>query len=272
VRDSLALQDRCRGVLLGLAAGDRNGGPVRMAVRLAESLAARCGFDADDVLARYVAWWREGAFDTGPVAAGVLARVAVGEAPAAAVENVHRASGGLTAGCNAAHRAAPLAMACELDDAALREAARHEAQLTHYDPAAGEVSAAIVVACRALLCGKPWDAALVAAAASAGHPTTHEALDAAARGPGGRGGFAPEVLRAAVHFVGRARDFGAALDDALAFAGPANYAPVLVGALAGARWGATGVRPADLAHPAVAPIRERIEYVAIALARAWATY
>src|SRR5262245_11108043 len=30
--------DRCRGVLLGLAAGDRNGGPICMAVRLAESL------------------------------------------------------------------------------------------------------------------------------------------------------------------------------------------------------------------------------------------
>jgi hypothetical protein len=90
VRDSFAVQDRCRGVLLGLAAGDRNGGPIRMALRLAESLATRHGFDADDVLARYVAWWREGVFDTGPVAAGVLARVAAGEVPAAAVESVHR--------------------------------------------------------------------------------------------------------------------------------------------------------------------------------------
>ena len=30
--------DRCRGVLIGLAAGDKIGGPSRMAVRLAESL------------------------------------------------------------------------------------------------------------------------------------------------------------------------------------------------------------------------------------------
>lgn len=34
-------KDRCGGVLLGLAAGDRNGGPIQMAVRLAESLVAR---------------------------------------------------------------------------------------------------------------------------------------------------------------------------------------------------------------------------------------
>ena len=71
--------DRARGLLPGLAAGDLNGGPVRMAVRLAESLVARRQFDPDDILARYLDWWREGAFDTGPVAAEVLALVASGK-------------------------------------------------------------------------------------------------------------------------------------------------------------------------------------------------
>lgn len=33
--------DRVRGVLLGLAAGDRNGGPTRLALRLSGSLAER---------------------------------------------------------------------------------------------------------------------------------------------------------------------------------------------------------------------------------------
>ena len=37
--DTTTAEDRCRGVLVGLAAGDRIGGPIRMAVRLAESLA-----------------------------------------------------------------------------------------------------------------------------------------------------------------------------------------------------------------------------------------
>ena len=36
--DITTAEDRCRGVLVGLAAGDKIGGPIRMAVRLAESL------------------------------------------------------------------------------------------------------------------------------------------------------------------------------------------------------------------------------------------
>ena len=63
------IRNRVRGVLLGLAAGDRNGGPIRMAVRLAESLSERWRFDPDDILTRYLAWWRDGAFDTGPTTA-----------------------------------------------------------------------------------------------------------------------------------------------------------------------------------------------------------
>jgi ADP-ribosylglycohydrolase len=49
--------DRVRGILIGLAAGDRNGGPIRMAVHLAESLAEKGRFDAEDVFGRYLAWW-----------------------------------------------------------------------------------------------------------------------------------------------------------------------------------------------------------------------
>jgi hypothetical protein len=36
------IEDRCRGVLIGLAAGGRIGGPIRMALLLAESL-LNCG-------------------------------------------------------------------------------------------------------------------------------------------------------------------------------------------------------------------------------------
>jgi hypothetical protein len=65
--DITAAEDRCRGVLVGLAAGDKIGGPIRMAVRLAESLIACNGFNPSDILERYLTWWQEGAFDTGPV-------------------------------------------------------------------------------------------------------------------------------------------------------------------------------------------------------------
>ena len=46
-------QDRVRGVLLGLAAGDRNRGPMRMAVRLCESLIQLDRYDGDDIFRRY---------------------------------------------------------------------------------------------------------------------------------------------------------------------------------------------------------------------------
>jgi hypothetical protein len=91
-------------VLLGLAAGDRNGGPIEMAVRLVESLAERGVFERDNVLARYVTWWRDGAFDTGPVTASVLEEVACGAPVDRAVIRSDRELGGQTAGCNPAHR------------------------------------------------------------------------------------------------------------------------------------------------------------------------
>jgi ADP-ribosylglycohydrolase len=56
MRGTTTAEDRCRGILLGLAAGDKIGGPIRLAVRLAESLLDRGGFDPADILNRYLAW------------------------------------------------------------------------------------------------------------------------------------------------------------------------------------------------------------------------
>ena len=57
--DATTAEDRCQGLLVGLAAGDQIGGPIRMAVRLAESLLDCGGFDPADILNRYLGWWRE---------------------------------------------------------------------------------------------------------------------------------------------------------------------------------------------------------------------
>src|SRR5262245_41205897 len=100
--------DRCRGVLVGLAAGDRNGGPIRMAVQLAESLLGCGRFDPADILERYLRWWREGAFDTGPVSERALTLIASGMPALEVTAQVHREFGGKTAGCNPAHRSPPL--------------------------------------------------------------------------------------------------------------------------------------------------------------------
>jgi ADP-ribosylglycohydrolase len=236
------IRNRIQGVLLGLAAGDRNGGPIRMAVRLAESLSERWRFDLEDILTGYLAWWRDGAFDTGPTTAAMLSLIDGGLDSAEAVERVHDQAGGMTAGCNPAHRCAPLAMARFLSDDELAGCALREARLTHRHPLAGDVAAAVAVLCRALIRRKPWDEALVLTRVGRLRQTI-EALGGNNLPPSSTGGFAPEALQAACHFVAHHDSFADALSASLSFAGSANYRPVLVGAIAGAKWGATAITP-----------------------------
>jgi ADP-ribosylglycohydrolase len=251
-------KDRCRGTLMGLAAGDQIGGPIRMALRLAESLLELGTFDAADVLGRYLRWWREGAFDTGPVSDRALELQAAGMPVPEATAQVHRECGGKTAGCNPAHRSPPLAMLTSLADDDLASCALTEARLTHYDPLAGEVAAAVCKLCRSLIRGAAWDVVLQPCGRFAGQG-----------GPGNNGGFAPDVLRAALHFVGTSACFPEALERALAFAGSANYCPVLVGAIGGARWGASAIPQAALAHVDLLP---RVQAAAEPLAVGWFGY
>ncbi|MFT4978052.1 MAG: ADP-ribosylglycohydrolase [Myxococcota bacterium] len=257
--------DRVSGILLGLAAGDRNGGPTELALRLAESLTTQQGFSPDDVSARYRQWWRVEGFDTGPVADAVFALVDDGMSHADAAAEVHRARGGLTAGSNTAHRCPPLAMCATLTDDDLPAVAVREAALTHFHPLAGETSAAVVVLIRALVQGASLSGAIDRAAVGrCAHieDALHDAL------PLSRGGFAPEVLGTALHFLRRhdGADLDAALQAALDHAGPANFAPVLVGAIGGARWGAAVIGGAHRRH--VADWR-RLERAAAALAAGW---
>lgn len=61
--------------------------------------------------------------------------------------------------------------------------------------------------------------------------------------------------------------FTEALDRSLAFAGPDNYCPVLVGAIGGVRWGAAAIPQTALAHVDILP---RVKIAADALAAGWA--
>lgn len=262
----IGVQDRCRGVLLGLAAGDRNGGPIRMAVRLGESLLELGRFDPADIVDRYLCWWREGAFDTGPVSGRTLELIAAGMSALDASAQVHREFGGKTAGCNPAHRSSPLAMLASLADDELPGCAITEARLTHHDPLAGDVAAAVTMLCRCLIRGVAWESA-VQRSAGERQTETSAAMFSVRDGPGTSGGFAPEVLRAAVYFVGSSSSFSEALERSLAFAGPANYCPVLVGAIGGARWGSSAIPAPALAQVEILP---RVEPCAHGLAAGWA--
>jgi len=258
--------DRAIGVLLGLAAGDRIGGPLRMAFRVAGSLRDRRRFDAADIGSRYLQWWREGAFDTGPTVARVLSLVAAGAPFEAAARRVHEESGGLTAGCNPAHRIAPLAMCAAIIDSEVGAAAVVEAGLTHRHPLAGDAAAAIACLCRALIRGVPWPAALRRAAEGRG-PETCAALEVHPHAVLSRGGFAPDALAAAIHFVHTAASFPAALARSIDFAGPANFCPVLVGSIGGARWGSAQIEESALRHHG--ELVPRVGEVALTLGGGW---
>ena len=249
------IKDRCRGVLVGLAAGDRIGGPVRMAVRLAESLADCGNFDPLDVLNRYLTWWDEGAFDTGPVSAWVFSLLAAGTPLKSATAQVHHEFNQMTAGCNPAHRSLPLSMFKAIADNELADSAMTEAGLTHFDPIAGEVAATANKMCRALIRGEGWDKALRFFVGIGDQ-----------MGPGRNGGFAPDVLQAAVYFVNQSDSFAEAMARSISFAGFSNYCPVLAGALAGGRWGEAAIPPSLLAH---VQILVRVRAAAESLASDW---
>ena len=192
--------NRIFGCLVGLAAGDRNGGPIRMALRLANSLVERKSFDAEDICARYLEWWRDDAFDTGPTFAGVYSRVAKGVSVADAVTETHEACDGETAGCNPAHRCPPLALAGFLSDIQLEAALIKEANLSHMHQLAAEGSAFVGLLCRNLILGKPFEESLHQAAGNrvssikrAAGVFDGEALKA--------GGYTPDAIAAGLYFV-----------------------------------------------------------------------
>jgi hypothetical protein len=90
--------ERARGILLGLLMGDRNGGPIQMALELASSPWSLGRFSPEDVRRRCLEWFLRQGTDTGPVSARVFELISVGATPADAVAQVHHQFGGLTAG------------------------------------------------------------------------------------------------------------------------------------------------------------------------------
>jgi len=261
-----SLDNRVVGLLLGLAAGDQIGGPVQMGLRVAESLHDRRGLDLHDLGKRYLDWWRHDGFDTGPTAEMVLRLVDFGASFEEAAVRVDQRIGGMSAGCNPAHRNAPLAMCASIQDAELSKAATAEARLTHRHPLSGDVASAVTCLCRALIRGVPWSAAL-ALAADNRSPETRCALNVPAVDALSQDGFAPDMLGAAVYFVDASDALSTALARSIDFAGPVNYCPVLVGSIGGARWGWTKTDENLLHHHG--DLVPRLRAAAMALASEW---
>ena len=206
----------------GLKLGDRHGGPTRMAEILFSSLSETQTFDPEDITARYLAWWKEDAFDTGPTFAAVFQQIESGLDREQAVYEAHIAQDGHTAGCNPAHRIAPLTLFPFIMTADIGKLARQEAMITHYHPLAGDMAALMALICRLVIEGYSWRD--VKRISRKMEPSAWAAVDNAKTSDGG---FAPDVMRTALHFL----DGQDSIERAIDFAGQANYAPVLVGTI-----------------------------------------
>lgn len=251
--------DRIKGAWLGLAAGDRIGGPLRMALCLGETLLEKQAFDEDAILHNYLAWWRKEGFDTGLVFHKVFKQITQGIEPKKAVLLVHQELHGLTGGCNPMHRALALALSPFLDESTLLSAALQEAKLSHYDSIAGECSQALVLLVRNIILGKSLDEAIAACEEGQLPQAIVEMLKFQVSPVLSRGGYAPDVLETAMVFVRQENDFSSCLAASFGFAGMENFSPVIVGTIAGALYGADAIPKTTLSH---CQILSRVEEVA----------
>jgi ADP-ribosyl-[dinitrogen reductase] hydrolase len=269
--EHLERASRIRGLFYGLALGDSIGGPTHMAILLAESLLLCGDFVASDVQASYLHWHQNGGFDTGPVAARVFNRWDRGMSMDEAALEVHHLLQQQTAGCNPAHRCVGFAAAHFLQNDALTNAVLAEAKLTHYDPLAGDVACAVVLLCRALIDGTPWEESCNIAS-SGRLPETQRSFENHALDQLSNGGYAPDVLAAALYFVRNHTTFApfsSALRASFLFAGGGNYCPVLVGAIAGARWGDAEIPLENTPHK---NLRTRLKTVAEEMAEIYRVF
>jgi ADP-ribosyl-[dinitrogen reductase] hydrolase len=161
--------DKALGAMLGLAVGDALGAPydnlareqigavdmvaggpydvrpgqgtgvTRLALRLANVLSERGGYDPDRALQSYIAWYRADPPGMSDHMRSVLEVVAAGTDSFRAT-STFALDGGDTSGNGAVMRTTPIGIAFAGREAELRDATIADAALTHFDPLAGKVA------------------------------------------------------------------------------------------------------------------------------------
>jgi len=268
------VRDRVSGLLWGLAAGDRNGGPIRMALRLAESLLQYNTYNRKDVIDRYYKWFKgpphdeEKSFDTGSTFLTVFTHVDKGmdiDAAADLVLNKFQ-----SAGVNAAHRAPVLACVKSISEADLAEITKQESTITHKHKISVAVAVIVTVLCRHLIQGDTLAHALekVKVFQDKRDFQTKTMLTKCPRNSLSTDGSSPNVLKAALYFLGNGSDFSSTLNESINFAGAANYCPVIVGSIGGALYGFSAIADNDLKHIDKS-LLVRLQKVSTALSEMW---
>jgi len=275
-------RSRAEGALVGLACGDALGRPVEflrsdavarehgrvtemladgthgkpagtvtddtdLALRVARSLVACEGFDADDVARRFSAWLAGDPFDVGGLTREAIRRYDDGAAPAEAGRAAWAARPeGQNAGNGSLMRCPPHALAYE-DRERLAAVAAAESAITHADPRCTESCVACCRVVRELLDGADAAAALAAALRGARErdaPSGVRERLAVAAEPEARpvnGGFVLDTLETALTDALTADSFEAAVVTSVSRGGDADTVGAVCGAVAGARFGADAV-------------------------------
>ena len=211
-------------ILEGLSKGDQIGGPTQLAKILCESIKSCKSFDKDDLTKRYLKWWENDAFDTGPTYASVFSKIVMGTDPDEAVRQTHKEFNLNTAGCGPAHRCAPLAGFMNIPSTQLISIAHQEASITHHHPDAGNGSALVVMICRLLLEGLSFQETLENISTQPELKTTLFRVNQAQLRPDG---YVLNVLHSAFYFIKKLTP----METVFKFAGKPNYCPVIVGSI-----------------------------------------
>ena len=211
-------------ILEGVKKGDQIGGPYELSKILANSLQANNGFNKDDLTKRYLEWWKEDAFDTGPTYASVFTNILKGYDHEKAVLKTHQDFDENTAGCGPAHRCMPLAGFIKIPADELIDLARQEAKITHYHEDAGNGSAIVVLLCRYLLEGNNINNACDKIAKNKKLKNIWKKVENAKLSPDG---YIYNVIHSALHFIKNKRT----LEESIKFSGKANYSSIVYSVL-----------------------------------------
>lgn len=206
----------------GYKSGDKNGGPTELAKILSLSINSCNGYNQNDIVKRYLKWWKTDAFDTGPTFAMVFQKVSEGMSIEDASIKVNKTLGGATAGCGPAHRIAPISAFENIPTNELVYYARKEAQITHHHPDSGNCSAVMALLCRYLLKGHSWEESKNLVSKNKNIQSTWTKIRDANLN---NGGYVIDVMHSALHFLDRRNS----LEESLKFSGSANYCSVIVG-------------------------------------------
>jgi ADP-ribosyl-[dinitrogen reductase] hydrolase len=274
------LQDRYRGVLLGLACGDALGGPIeftsrdevaelhpgglrdfvgggwlslapgeitddtQMTLAIARSLAETGTLDMNDIAARFLDWYRSNPKDIGLTTRAAITALSKGVAWDEAGKHVSGYSSGNAAGNGAVMRCAPVALRFRADREALIAASKSTALITHADPRCQAAAVAVNLMIGHLLAGGAIRDLPGSVLDAIDEPETREALRKApdlTREKVRSGGFVLDTMQAALWSLLRTESLEEAVITAVNLGADTDTTGAVTGALAGAAYGAPAI-------------------------------